>query len=342
MNKALTIKSDFLIWLVPLIIISALVLIAKSPVFYQYPDKLSVAITLDFLVTLPLVFYLLIRRKNISWIAVTPVATLGIILAGLVLPKDHQEFLAQARMVSFSLMELMVIAFLIIKAGKAKKAYNLQKDAAYDFYTALKNAVSEVVPKGLSNLLSTEIAVFYYGLFCWSKRKIESNEFTCHKENGTIAVLFVIIFMIIVETAVQHILIGLFSAAVAWIITLVSIYSVLFLFGISRSLSRRPVLLTDNKIHLRYGIISEAIIHFDNIESIQISTSVVGTNKDLIFLSPLHKLENKNVVINLLEEGILHGFYGRKKKFKSIGFYIDDLARFKGVLGRQIDSCIVS
>ena len=342
MIKPLSIKLDFFFWLIPLIIISALVLIAKSPVFYQFPDKLSVAITLDFLVTLPLAFYPLIRRKNISWIAVTPVATLGIILAGLVLPKDHQEFLAQARMVSFSLMELMVIAFLIIKAGKAKKAYNLQKDAAYDFYTALKNAVSEVMPKGLSNLLSTEIAVFYYALFCWSKRKLESNEFTCYKENGTIAILFVIIFMIIVETVVQHILIGLFSAAIAWIITIVSIYSVFVLFGISRSLSWRPVLLTDNKIHLRYGIISEAIIHFDIIESVQIPTPAVKTNKELIFLSPLHKLENKNVVINLLKEGILHGFYGRKKKFKSIGFYVDDLARFKDVLGRQMDSCIVS
>lgn len=342
MNKTLSIKSDFLVWLIPLIIISALVLIAKSPVFYQHPGKLSVAITLDFMVTLPLAFYLLIQRKNLSWIFVIPVAAAGIVLAGLVLPKEDQQFLVQARMVSISLMELIVFAFLIIKVRKAKKAYNLQKDAAYDFYTALKSAISEVVPKGLSNLLSTEIAVLYYGLFCWGKRKLGSNEFTCHKENGTIAVLSAIIFMIIVETVVQHILIGLFSATVAWIITIVSIYSVFVLFGISKSLSRRPVILTDNKIHLRYGIISEVIIPRSSIESVELSPRAVEAIKDLIFLSPLHKLEKENVVINLLEEGILNGLYGRKKKFKSIGFYIDDLARFKGVLGKQTDSCTVS
>ena len=338
MNKTLSLKSDFLVWFLPLLIISVLVLIAKSQVFYQHPDKFSIAITLDFLVTLPLVFYLLIRKKNLSWIVVTPVATLGIILAGLVIPKDHQQFLAQARMVSFSLMELMVIAFLIIKTRNAKKAYDLQKDSTFDFYTALKNAVSEVVPKGLSNLLSTEIAVFYYGFFCWSERKLKANEFTCHKENGAIPIFFVIIFMIIVETVVQHILIRLFSTTIAWIITIISIYSVLVLFGIARSLSRRPVIVTDDSIYLRYGIISEAIIFRSNIASIEISPRAVEFNKEVIPLSPLHKLENKNVVINLREEGILNGFYGKRKKFKSIVLYIDDLARFRMLMEEQICS----
>ncbi len=94
MNKALSIKSGYLVWLLPLLIITTLVLIAKSPVFYRHPDVMSVGITLDFLITLPLVFYLLIRKKNISWLVVSPVATAGIIIAGLVIPKDHQQFLA--------------------------------------------------------------------------------------------------------------------------------------------------------------------------------------------------------------------------------------------------------
>jgi hypothetical protein len=338
MIKALTTKTDFLIWLIPLLIISTLVILAKSPVFFQYPDKLSIGITLDFVVTLPLVFYLLIRRKNLPWIVVIPVATLGIILAGLVLPKDHQQFLVQAKMISFSLMELMVIAFLLIKTRKAKKAYDLQKEASFDFYTALKKAVSEVVPKGLSNLLSTEIAVFYYGFISWNERKLKANEFTCHKENGAIPIFFVIILLIIVETVVQHILVQLFSATIAWIITIISIYGVFVLFGIARSLSKRPVIVTNDSIYLRYGIISEAIIFRSNIASIEISPRAVEFNKEVILLSPLHKLENKNVVINLREEGILNGFYGKKKKFKSIVLYIDELARFRSVMGERINS----
>ena len=91
----------------------------------------------------------------------------------------------------------------------------------------------------------------------------------------------------------------------------------------------------ENKIHLRYGIISETIISRGNIKSVEISPREVEAKKDVIFLSPLHKLENKNVVINLQEEGTLNGFYGRMKKFKSIAFYIDDFARFKSILGTK-------
>ena len=322
-------------WIVPLSIISTLVLIAKSPVFYRHPDAMSVGITLDFLITLPLVFYLLIRKKNISWLVVSPVATAGIIIAGLVIPKDHQQFLAQSRSIAFSLMELAVISFFIIKTRKAKKVYNLQKDVSFDFYTALKKGVAEVVPIRIANLLSTEIALFYYGFFSWKKRITKINEFTCYKENGALAVFFVIIFMILVETVVQHILLQLFSSTLAWIITIVSIYSVLVLFGAARSLSRRPVIVTGNEIYLRYGILSETVIPFSNIESLETSRGPLENTKETIALSPLHKLESTNVVLTVREEGILHGFYGRQKKFKSIALYIDSLAGFRAIVEKQ-------
>ena len=337
MNKALSIKSDFVVWLLPLLIITTLVVIAKSPVFYQHSDKLSIGITLDFVVTLPLVFYLLIRKKNISWIAVSPVATLGLFLAGVVLPKGHQQLLSQIRVVAYTLMEMLVIVFFINKTRKAKKTFNLHKDMSSDFFTSLKIAVSEVVPKRISNLLSTEIAVFYYGFFNWTKRKPEANEFTCHKENGTIAIFFAIIFIILVETVVQHILIGLLNATVAWIITVVSIYSTLVLIGAARSLSKRPVVITENELYLRYGILAEAIIMGSNIESIKISPQTIEFNKEIIPLSPLHKLEKTNVVINLFEEGTLNGFYDKKKKFKAIAFFIDDLDRFRKLIGNLVN-----
>ncbi|MGA7837392.1 MAG: hypothetical protein WB996_05455 [Ignavibacteriaceae bacterium] len=334
--SAITVKKNYLIWFIPLLIISTLILIAKSPVFYQHPDKLSIGITLDFVITLPLVFYFLIRNKNISWIAVSPVATLGIILAGLILPKDHQQLLSHIRLVAYSLMEVLVIAFFITKTSKARKTYNAQKNISFDFYTALKKAVSEVVPQKISNLLSTEIALFYYGFFNWTKRKPAANEFTCHKENGTIAIFSAIIFIIFVETVVQHILIGLLNATVAWIITIVSLYSMLVLIGAARSLSKRPVVITENEFYLRYGILAEAEIRQNNIESVKISPQTVKFNKEIIPLSPLHKLENTNVVIHLREESTLKGFYGKQKKFKSIAFFIDDLARFRKLIGNSI------
>ena len=171
MNKALSIKSGYLVWLLPLLIITTLVLIAKSPVFYRHPDAMSVGITLDFLITLPLVFYLLIRKKNISWLVVSPVATAGIIIAGLVIPKDHQQFLAQTRSIAFTLMELAVVGYFIIKTRKAKKVYNLQKDVSFDFYTALKKGVAEVVPEKIANLLSTEIAALLLRVLFMEEKK---------------------------------------------------------------------------------------------------------------------------------------------------------------------------
>lgn len=322
-----------MIWLLPLLIIGTLVFLARSPLFLKHPDELSVGITLDFVVTLPLVFYLLIRKRNVSWLVVSPVATLGIILAGLVIPHGHQGFLAHIRVAAVSVMEILVTGFLVHKTLRARKTYKLQKETTFDFFTALKQTVAAVVPKGIANLLSTEIGILYYALFSWKKSEIKPNEFTCHRENGTVAVLCVIIFMVLVETVVQHILIGLFSQTAAWVITILSIYSVLALTGAARSLGRRFVEVSDENIYLRYGILAEAVIPRDIIKSIEFSKAV---DENAIILSPLHKLESINVVFTLNKQCALTGFYGRTKNFSSIAFYIDDAGRFKSMLAESI------
>jgi len=181
-----------------------------------------------------------------------------------------------------------------------------------------------------------EIAVFYFGFISWKKRIFSANEFTYHKNSGTISVLLGFMLVIIIETYVLHILLLKWSSIAAWIATGLSIYSGIQIFGFLKSLFQRPILIDNGKLYLRYGIMSEAIIDIKNIASVEISSSDLTINESTRKLSPLGELDSHNFLITVHKENTVHGLYGIKKSFKTIAFYVDDKEKFQRLLESTI------
>jgi len=57
----------------------------------------------------------------------------------------------------------------------------------------------------------------------------------------------------------------------AWMLTILSIYTGFQLLAFAKSFSKRPILIENNTLYLRYGIMSNAEIEIKNIKSIEIS-----------------------------------------------------------------------
>jgi hypothetical protein len=102
------------------------------------------------------------------------------------------------------------------------------------------------------------------------KRELKENEFSYHKDSGTITLLIAIIFIVAIETLVLHILLTKWSSLVAWILTFLSIYSGIQIFGFLKSMFKRPISIENNKLFLRYGIMNETTIDLKNIDNIEI------------------------------------------------------------------------
>lgn len=329
MSKTISIQKNILIFATPILIIGLMILITKTTLFKLHPNNLAIGITFDLLLIVPLIYFLLIRKTNIPKTTVLPFLIIGVVICSIILPEENQYYLNLFKNWILPVIELSVIFYVVYNIRKGIKAYKHKKDITSDFFSTLKSTCYEILPKAAVIPVVTEIAVFYYGFVYWKKRKLNENEFSYHKNSGTITLLFAIIFIVVIETFVLHTLLTKWSNTAAWVVTFLSIYSGIQIFGFLKSMFKRPIVIENKKLFLRYGIMNETIIDIETIDSIEISSKDIELDKETRKLSFLGELESHNIIIRLKEENILIGLYGVKRKYKNLAFYVDNKTEFK-------------
>ncbi len=328
MNNTLNFQKILIVFGIPLSIIGILVALTKSSFFVLNPNSLSFGITFDLLLTVPFVYYLLIRKTNIPKITIVPLMIIGTVICSVILPNSNQFYLNLFKTWIIPLVELFVMGYVIFNLRKVIKHFKLNKSESADFYTTLKSSCSEILPKGFALAFATEIAVFYYGFIHWNKRILNKNEFSYHKESGTATLLIAILLIVAIETFVLHIILAQWSELAASILTFLSVYSGIQLFGFLKSIYKRPLVIQHDTLFLRHGIMNETTIAIANIERIELSSKDIELNKETRKLSFLGGLDSHNIIIHLKEENTLIGLYGIKRRYKVLAMHIDDNTEF--------------
>ena len=337
MNKTKSIQNIILSLGIPFLIIGLMIAISKSSAFQTNQSILSTAITFDLLLIVPFIYFLLIRNTKIPKTTVIPFVILGIVVCTFILPSENQYYLNLFKIWILPILELSVLAFISYNLWKGIKRFKLNKESTFDFFTTLKTTSYEILPKVIVIPVVTEITVFYYAFFDWKKRALKENEFSYHKTSGTISLLVAIIILIAVETAAIHILLSKWNTTVAWILTFLSIYSIIQILGFLKSMFKRPISIANGKLQLRYGIMNETTVDLKDIESIELSSKEIELNKETRKLSIFGALESHNVVIYLKKEHTLIGLYGIKRRFKIVALHIDDKTEFESQLKNALD-----
>ncbi|WP_296620127.1 hypothetical protein [Marivirga sp.] len=327
MNRTLFLSRNLITFGVPISLFGILILLIKSP-FLPGNETLVVGITADLLLTVPLVYFLLIRKTEIPKTTVIPIMIIGLLIGSYFLPNESQYYLNFFKTWILPIIEISVLSFVIYNVRKGIKRYKLNKTESFDFFTTLKNTCYEILPKDVVIPVVTEIAVFYYGFLYWKKRELKENEFSYHKDSGTITLLIAIIFIVAIETVVFHILLAKWSSIAAWILTFLSIYSGIQIFGFLKSMLKRPISIENDRLYLRYGIMTETAIDLKDIETVEISSKDIELNQETRKLSFLGELENHNIIIRLKKENELIGLYGIKRKYRNLALYVDDKIEF--------------
>ncbi|MCP4440149.1 MAG: hypothetical protein GY810_14495 [Aureispira sp.] len=329
MNLQLKLDRQLILFLIPLGILMGLVTFINSPLFQEHSNILSIGVTIDLLVSIPIVYYLIIRKTSIPKTTVVPIMVIGLIVGTYYLPPENQNYLTLFKTWILPIIELSIFTFIVLKIRTVIKKYNSLKSEASDFFTSLKEACQEILPQKIVLPFATEIAVIYYGFINWKPSLIGENEFSYHKKSGTPVLLGTLIFMIAIETVALHLLLMRWNEVIAWILAILSTYTAIQILGFTKSLKRCPIRILDNKLVLRYGILAEVEIPFEDISKIELSREPIIQDTVTSKLSPLGDFESHNVLIHLKRENIVVGVYGIKKKFKILGLHIDDETKFK-------------
>jgi hypothetical protein len=144
-----------------------------------------------------------------------------------------------------------------------------------------------------------------------------------------------VMLVVFAELFGMHLLISLWSSVVAWIVTGLSIYAVLWLVGDAHAIRLRPIRLTETMLLLRVGLRStidvplESIDKFGAVSGGALSRRTPGYLKAVLLGAPNFRVE-LNTPVDAL------GPYGLTMEAKTIDVQVDEPKRLETELRKSI------
>lgn len=291
------------------------------------------ALLIDFLITLPVLYFWLVRKTSVPTISAVAFFVLCLFTGKELLSQQSQPILALVQTWFLPILELLVFAYLIRQVRGALKTIG---EEGLEFFDGLQQYTRQKFPKPIAAVLSAELATFYYGFFHWKSARKGPQDFTYHQSSGTIALLGVILFIVLVETVSIHFLVALWDARWAWVLTALSLYTMLQFFGIIRAIPHRPITLVEDGVLLRFSFVQSLKVSYAQIDAVDLGSCEPDKEKGVHFLSPIGHLEGANTRIVLREPHTMTGWYGGKKTVREVLVNLDDPSGFKVAVERKV------
>lgn len=331
MQNTINLRNSLVVFGFPLLMVLSLVILVKSSFFIP---KISSFVIIDFLITIPLVYFLLIRKKSISNKTVFSVFMLGVLIASFTLPKENQQLLNTVKTFLIPIVEIGVIAFIMLKGRSVAKKIKEINDYSLDFFDVINKVCKEILPSKVAGIFASEIAMIYYGLFNWKKKELKKNEFTYHKDGMAVSVILGFLLVVVVEMFVTHSMMKNGNVNGSLILAALSGYTILQILATLRSLVKRPIVIDEDneELYLKFGILANAKISLHQIENIELSTKEISEKSSIKFFSPIGSAGGHNLILHLKEEIKFNSFYGFTKKATSLAIFVDSRDAFVKML----------
>jgi hypothetical protein len=266
----------------------------RSAVYAQHPDVLAYAFTFDLTLTIPLFYWLLVVRRGAApAFSIIPVFVVAMIVASRIVPRDQQAFLHQLKYL-IAPLELALIAF----AGRY-------------FYT--HRSTNPAVRFALF-----ELRMIYYAIFCWGRKAPAG--FTIYKRSGWGSIVAVIMLLIAGESVALHLFIQQWSPIVAWIITALDIYGVLWLLGDYNAIRLHPITIEDGVLRIRHGFRWSVDVPLTNIASVERVSGPWQKRRDTMNLA---MLDDPELLIRLREPQKAAFIMGMQREINAIAMLPD-------------------
>jgi hypothetical protein len=323
--------------LIALGVYATLFVLASSQLFERAPGLASFGITFDLLVTIPVAFWVMVARpRKLPWFTLIPCVIVSGWAGVLMLPPEHRQFLHAARY-------LIAPAELWLVGYGAVRAWRLLRGGTHpsrDVPDAIRAALGEIVRyPTVADAVAAEVALFWYALLSWGARpRVAPGEaaFTQHRRSGIGGMVGALAFACLVEAVGVHLLVAQWSPTAAWALTGLSLYGVIWLVGLGRSVVLRPTIVGRDGLRVRIGALYEAVVPFEAIESVTQVRSAPANRRApgylhaALFAAP-------RLMIELKEPVEARGLYGnRKRGITRIGLLVDEPAELAALLRERM------
>lgn len=228
----------------------------------------SWTMAIDLLLVLPLAWLLLKPRDWRSrWPVALGLAGAGFLLGRWLAPKGDPlwELLGDVR---WLLLALVLLAELWLLSGVLRLVWRARQNGNAEEVAA--QGVQRVFGQGVTGrLMQLESRLWVYALMRRPAAAPFAGEqhFSVHRQHGNASNQLGFVIILGAELPILHVFLHLaFGATVAWVVTAISAYGLLYMWSEYRATRWRPVSLDAHMLHLRYGLLIDSTLPHEAVQ----------------------------------------------------------------------------
>jgi len=216
---------------------------------------------------------------------------------------------------------------LLARAGHASHivfaaAITLELAAVIALVVRLRRGTSNIGLLG--RVLATELTIMRFAFVGW--RRPRGDWFTVHRTNGWALYAGTFVALTLVETPLVHVALSAFGhATVAWVLTALSLYSVVWLVGDLHALRHGGVAVRGDMLVVQVGVRWNARIPRAEIVWAARCDGATCKRSDFSVLGA-------NVVLRLAAPHEVRGLFGRRRVVREVALSVDDADAFLAAL----------
>ncbi len=292
----------------------------------------SVAVPFDLMVCVPLAFYLLVvRPRRLSPVFVLPVIYLGAAVSAYVVPSVEASLLA-VLLPATLVVDAAILGHEGLRLVRAFQAARSTSDRPLDWFE--KPLLELARNERVAHLTALECTIWYYLLGSWRTSPfvpVGSRAFSCHRQNGFLALSGVIMALLPIETAVIHVLVAQWSPVAACVLTAISLYTLAWFAGNTRAVVLNPLLVDNETLTVRWGAFFEEVIPLDAIARIDTNKPDIPKGQ----LMDMGTMGSQPFWIVLDKPQPMRGLTGKVRLVRAVNVSPDDSAGFRRLLLEQ-------
>jgi hypothetical protein len=314
--------------LVATIVYAAALLIVHSAAFAARPGVLSAALAFDLVVTVPAAYWWLVVRPGTARArTLLPVVALSVIGAKLVLPAEHRAFVGLVRYATAPL-ELLVVGYAVRTVTRTLRARRHGSDHA-DVAEALDGALVRVFgERTAAHVVAAELATLHYALLARRAEVPNGVDAFAQSKAFPASLVWALGAAMGVEGTALHLWLAPAHPRVAWTLTALTAYSLLWLVGHRRATALRPITVSGRTIALRSGLrLSARLDARDDVERIERLTWRTTPKPARDYVNAARP-GTPNVLVTLRRPTPVTVALGLRKTVTRVGLAVDEPDRF--------------
>ena len=299
-----------LIWM----LVWTMVVVTGAPV-------VAAAGAFDLTATAGLAMWLLgVRPGHLPKRALTVTVAFGAIAARVLLARVGNA--THAVIAAAVTLELAAIALVVVRFRRARAAWRVATEDRFE--TALR---ATGLPEVVAAAIACELTIVQCAFAGW--RRPRGDWFSVHRANGWGLYASTFVALTLVETPLVHVALSAFGhTTIAWVLTALSLYSVLWLVGDLHALRHGGVAVRGELLEIRLGVRWRARIRRADIVWAARCDGATCKASDFSILGA-------NVVLRLAAPHAVRGLFGRPRVVREVALSVDDADGFLLALRRD-------